>query len=122
MHVDVDPIDSPALPSPSDRRFTRSRWQHISSFPNSINSSLSDPVLDSMSGRFVAAGADTELSSVLRDTEASPGSSVPETTTVVPSPIATPVALSATDLVLGSSGPAGIGTASTDEASSTVPQ
>jgi hypothetical protein len=47
---------------------------------------------------------------------------VPETTAVVPSPIATPVAPSATDPVLGSSGPAGTGTASTDEASSTVPQ
>jgi hypothetical protein len=34
----------------------------------------------------------------------------------------TPVAPSATDPLLGSSGPAGAGTASTDEASSTVPQ
>jgi hypothetical protein len=79
-------------------------------------------VLDSVPGRFAAAGADTELSSVLRDTEVSPGSSVPETTTVVPLPIATPVVPSATDLVLGSSGPAGAGTASTNEASFTVPQ
>jgi hypothetical protein len=79
-------------------------------------------VLDSVSGRFAAAGADTELSSVLRDMEALPGSSMPETTTVVPSPIATLVAPSVTDPVLGSSGPAGAGTASTDEASSTVPQ
>jgi hypothetical protein len=47
---------------------------------------------------------------------------VPETTTVVPSPIATPVAPSVTDPVLGSSGPVGAGTASTNEASSTVPQ
>jgi hypothetical protein len=78
-------------------------------------------VLDSVPSRFVAAGANTELSSVLRDTEAFPGSSVPETTTIVPSPIATPVAPSATDPVLGSYGPAGVGTASTDEASSTVP-
>jgi hypothetical protein len=122
MRVDADPIGSPALPSPSDRRFTRSRWQHIGSFPNSVNLSLSDPVLDSIPGRFAAADADTELSSVLCDTEASPRSSVPETTVVVPSPIATLVALSATDLVLGSSGPAGIETASTNEASSTVPQ
>jgi hypothetical protein len=116
--VDADPIDSPALPSPSDSRFTRSRWPRIGSFPNSVDPSLSDPV----PGRFVAAGANTELSSVLRDTEASPRSSVPETTAVVPSPIATPVAPFATDPVLGSSGPAGVGTASTDEASSTVPQ
>jgi hypothetical protein len=79
-------------------------------------------VLDSVPGRFAAAGADTELSSVLRDMEVSPRSSVPETTTVVPLPIATPVAPSATDLVLGSSGPAGAWTASIDEASSTVPQ
>jgi hypothetical protein len=79
-------------------------------------------VLDSVPGRFAAAGADTELSSVLRDMEVSPRSSVPETTAVVPLPIATPVAPSATDLVLGSSGPAGAGTASIDEASSTVPQ
>jgi hypothetical protein len=114
--IDADPIDSSALPSPSDSRFTRSRW------PHSVNPSLSDPVLDSVPGRFVAVGADTELSSVLRDTEASPESFVPETTAVVPSPIATPVAPSATDPVLGSSGPAGTGTASTDEASSTVPQ
>jgi hypothetical protein len=41
-------------------------------------------VLDSVPGRFAAAGADMELSFVLRDTEASPGSSVPETTAVVP--------------------------------------
>jgi hypothetical protein len=81
-----------------------------------------DPVLDSVLGQFVVAGADTKLSSVLRDTEALPRSSVPETTAVVPSPIATPVAPSATDLVLGSSGSAGVGTASTDEASSTIPQ
>jgi hypothetical protein len=119
--VDADPIGSPALPSPSDSRSNRSRWPRIGSFPNSVDPSLSDPVLDSVPSRFVAAGAYTELSSVLRDTEASPGSSVPETTIVVPSPIATPVAPSATDPVLGSSGPAGAGTASTDEASSTVP-
>jgi hypothetical protein len=121
VRVDADPIDSPTLPSPSDRRFTRSRWQRIGSFPNSVDPSLSDPMLDSVPGWFAAAGADKELSSVLRDTEASPGSSVPETTTVVPSPIATPVAPSATDPVLGSSGPVGTGTASTDEASSNVP-
>jgi hypothetical protein len=84
--------------------------------PNSVDPSLSDPV----PGRFVVAGADTELSSILRDTEASPESSVSETTAVVPSPIATPMAPSATDPVLGSSGPVGTGTASTDEASSTV--
>jgi hypothetical protein len=116
MDVDADPIGSPAFPSPSDSQFTRSRWPHIGSFPNSVDPSLSDPV----PGRFVAAGADTELSSILRDTEASPESSVPETTAVVPSPIATPMAPSATDPVLGSSGPVGTGTASTDEASSTV--
>jgi hypothetical protein len=81
--------------------------------PNSVDLSLSGSVLDSVPGRFVATGADTE---------ASPGSSVPETTTVVPSSIATPVAPSATDLVLGSSGLASAGTASTDQASSTVPQ
>jgi hypothetical protein len=121
MRVDADPIGSPALPSPSDSRFTMSRWPRIGSFPNSVDLSLSDPVLDSVPSRFVAASADTELSSVLRDTEASPGSSVPETTTIVPSPIATPVAPFATDPVLGSSSPAGAGTASTDEASSTVP-
>jgi hypothetical protein len=79
-------------------------------------------VLDSVPGQFAAVGADAELSSVLRDMETSPGSSVPETTVVVPSPIATPVAPSATDPVLRSSGPAGVGTASTDEASSTVLQ
>jgi hypothetical protein len=87
-------------------------------FSQQCDPSLSDPV----PGRFVAVGADIELSSVLRDTKASPGSSVPETTTIVPSPIATPVAPSATDPVLGSSGPAGVRTASADEASSTVPQ
>jgi hypothetical protein len=122
VHVDADPIDSPTLPSPSDRRFTRSRWQRIGSFPNSVDPSLSDPMLDSVPGWFAAAGADKELSSILCDTEASPGSSVPETTTVVPSPIATPVAPSATDPMLGSSGPVGTETASTDEASSNVPQ
>jgi hypothetical protein len=78
-------------------------------------------VLDSVSGRFAVVGADTELSSVLRDTEVSPESSVLETTTIVPSPIATPVAPSATDPMLGSSGPAGAEIASTDEASSTIP-
>jgi hypothetical protein len=113
VRVDANPIDSPALPSPSDCRFTRSRWQRIGSFPNSVDLSLSGSVLDSVPGRFVATGADTE---------ASPGSSVPETTADVPSPIATPVTPSATDPVLGSSGPASIGTASTDQASSTVPQ
>jgi hypothetical protein len=113
---------SPALPSPSDSRFTRSQWPRISSFPDSVDPSLSDPVLDSVPSQFVAAGADTELSSVLRDTKVSPGSSVSKTTIVVPSPIATSVAPSATDSVLGPSGPAGAGTASTDEASSTVPQ
>jgi hypothetical protein len=122
VHVDADPIGSHALPSPSDSRFTRSRWPRIGSFPNSVDLSLSDPVLDSVPGRFVAAGADTELSSVLRDMEASPRSSMLKTTVVVPSPIATPVAPSATDPVLGSSGPASTGTASIDEASSTVPQ
>jgi hypothetical protein len=122
VRVNADPIGSPVIPSPSDRRFTRSRWQRIDSFPNSVDLSLSDPMLDSVPGRFAAAGADKKLSSVLRDTEASPGSSVPETTVVVPSLIATPVAPSATDLVLGSSGPTGVRTASTDEASSTVPQ
>jgi hypothetical protein len=122
VRVDADPIGSYALPSPSDRRFTRSRWQRIGSFPNSVDSSLSDPVLDSVPGRFATAGADTKLSSVLRDMEASPGSSVPETMTVVPSSIATPAAPSATNPVLGSSGPADAETASTGEASSTVPQ
>jgi hypothetical protein len=122
MCVDADPIGSPALPSPSDSRFTRSRWPRIGSFPNSVDPSLSDPVLDSVPGQFLVAGGDTEPSSVLHDTEASPGSSVPETTAVVPSPIATLVAPFATDHVLGSSSPAGAGTASTDEASSTVPQ
>jgi hypothetical protein len=107
VRVDADPISSLVLPSPSDRRFTRSRWQHIGSFPNSVNPSLSNPVLDSVHGRFATSSADTELSSVLRDTEASPGSFVHETTVVVPSPIATPVAPSATDPMLGSSGPAG---------------
>jgi hypothetical protein len=121
VRVDDDSIDSLALPLPSDSRFTRSRWPHIGSFPNSVDLSLLDPVLDSVPSRFVVAGANTELSSILRDMDASPGSSVPETTVVVPSPIATPVAPSAPDLVLGSSGPAGTGTASTDEASSTVP-
>jgi hypothetical protein len=121
VRVDADPIGSPALPSPSDSRFTRSQWPHIGSFPNSVDPSLSDPVLDSVPGRFVVAGANIELSFVLRNTEASPGSSMPETTYVVPSPIATPVAPSTIDPVLGSSGPAGTGTASTDEASSTVP-
>jgi hypothetical protein len=121
VRVDADSIDSLALPLPSDSRFTRSRWPHIGSFPNSVDSSLLDPVLDSVPSRFVVAGANTELSSILRDMDASPGSSVPETTVVVPSPIATPVAPSAPDLVLGSSGLAGVGTASIDEASSTVP-
>jgi hypothetical protein len=122
VRVDADPIGSPALPSPSDHQFTRSRWQRIGSFPNIVDSSLSNPVLDSVPSQFVVAGADTELSSVLRDTETSPGSSVPETIAVVPSPIAILVAPSATDPVLGPSGPAGAGTASIDEASSTVPQ
>jgi hypothetical protein len=122
VRVDADPIGSPALRSPSDRQFTRSRWQRIGSFSNIVNPSLSNPVLDSVPGRFAVAGANMELSSVLCDTETSPGSSVPETTAVVPSPIATLVAPSASDPVLGSSGPAGVGTASTDEASSTVPQ
>jgi hypothetical protein len=122
VRVDADPIDNPALPSPSDRRFTRSRWQRIGSFPNSVDPSLSNLVLDSMPSQFAAAGADTELSSVLCNMEASPGSSVPETTAIVPSSIATPVVPSATDPVLGSFGPAGAGTASTDEASSIVPQ
>jgi hypothetical protein len=122
VRVNADPIDSPALPSPSDSRFTRSRWPHIGSFTNCVDSSLSDPMLDSVPSRFVVADVDTKLSSVLRDMEASPGSFVPETTAVVPSPIATPVAPSATDPVLGSSGPAGTGTTSTDEASSTVSQ
>jgi hypothetical protein len=58
VRVDADPIDSHALPSPSDRRFTRSRWQRIGSFSNSVDPSLSDPVLDSVPGRFVTAGAD----------------------------------------------------------------
>jgi hypothetical protein len=122
VHVDADPIGSPALSSPSDSRFTRSRWPCIGSLPNSVDPSLSDPVLDSVPGRFVAVGADTKLSSILRDTEASPGTSVPKTTTVIPSPIATPVAPSATDPVLGSSSPAGARTTSTDEASSTFLQ
>jgi hypothetical protein len=77
VRVDADPIDSHALPSPSDHRFARSRWQRIGSFSNNVDPSLSDPVLDLVSGRFAVAGADTELSSVLHDTEASPGSSVP---------------------------------------------
>jgi hypothetical protein len=77
VRVDADPIGSHALPSPSDHRFVRSRWQHIGSFSNSVDPSLSDPVLDSVSGRFAVAGADIELSSILHDTEASPGSSVP---------------------------------------------
>jgi hypothetical protein len=81
VRVDADPISSPALPSPSDRRFTRRWWQRIGSFPNSVDSSLPDPVLDSVSDRFAVVGADTKLSSILHDTEASPGSSVPETTT-----------------------------------------
>jgi hypothetical protein len=122
VRVDADPIGSHALPSPSYSRFTRSRWPHIGSFPNSVDPSLSNPVLDSVPSRFMAAGVDTELSSVLRDMEALPGSSVPETMAGVPSPIATPVAPSVTDPALGSSSPAGVGTASTDEASSTVPQ
>jgi hypothetical protein len=121
VRVDADPIGSYALPSPSDRRFTRSQWQHIGSFPNSVDLSLSDPVLDSVPGQFAVAGADTKLSSVLHDMEASPGSSVPETMAVVPSSIATPAAPSATNPVLGSSGPADAETASTGEASSTVP-
>jgi hypothetical protein len=36
--------------------------------PNSVDPSLSDPMLDSVPGRFATAGANTELSSVLRDT------------------------------------------------------
>jgi hypothetical protein len=38
MRVDDDPIGSHALPSPSDRRFTRSRWQRIGSFPQQCRS------------------------------------------------------------------------------------